>query len=184
MSITQLLGKSRQSKQQEGFTLIELIIVIVLLGVLAIVAFPRFLDLSRDARIASLTGVATQMNSTIDLVQAKAYVSGLRAVASNPAGPSGSDQVGFVVDFGPFSSEVDFRNLCPESSAELVDARDMLDFLTLDVGGNITTRVDNQYTRIGYDIPATGQPLDQGCYILYDSFGSPDCTVDVVIDDC
>ncbi|APW41276.1 type II secretion system protein [Rhodoferax saidenbachensis] len=43
---------------QRGFTLIELVMVIVILGVLAAVAIPKFVDLKSDAQAASLKGVA------------------------------------------------------------------------------------------------------------------------------
>lgn len=42
---------------QRGFTLIELVVVIVILGILAVTAAPRFLNLQSDARISALQGM-------------------------------------------------------------------------------------------------------------------------------
>jgi MSHA pilin protein MshA len=50
-------------KQQSGFTLIELVLVIVILGILAATALPRFSDLSTQARLASLNGMAGGISS-------------------------------------------------------------------------------------------------------------------------
>lgn len=48
---------------QRGFTLIELVMVIVILGVLAAVAIPKFVDLKGDAQVAALAGVVGGINS-------------------------------------------------------------------------------------------------------------------------
>ncbi|NIR27987.1 MAG: prepilin-type N-terminal cleavage/methylation domain-containing protein [Gammaproteobacteria bacterium] len=50
-------------RQQTGFTLIELVMVIVILGILAATAIPRFFDLSGDARQAAVEGMAGALGS-------------------------------------------------------------------------------------------------------------------------
>jgi len=163
-----------------GFTLIEVVMVIVIVSILAAAAIPKFIDLGRSARISALNGVAGSLHSTINMVRAKALANGLSPASTNPGG---SNQTAYVVDFPFGSTEVDWRNLCPESEAEVGDALTMLDFIT--VSGGLASRTNNQYTLIGFDIPpGFSVPTNTGCYVIYDSFGSPNCTVTVVTDDC
>ncbi len=62
--------------KRKGFTLIELIVVIVILGVLAATALPRFMNVSDKAHEASISGVSGALSSAVALAHAQWIISG------------------------------------------------------------------------------------------------------------
>ena len=70
-------------RQQGGFTLIELIMVIVILGILAAFALPKFADFSGNARYSTINGALGSVRSASAIVHSA-------AIAGNQTGATGS----------------------------------------------------------------------------------------------
>lgn len=69
-------------QKSKGFTLVELVIVIVILGILAITAAPKFLNLSSDAKISTVNGVKGALQSANAIIYSKAVLAGEHKKAS------------------------------------------------------------------------------------------------------
>ncbi|RTR40469.1 type II secretion system protein [Shewanella canadensis] len=69
-------------KKQNGFTLIELVVVIIILGILAVTAAPKFINLQSDARASTVSGLEAAIKGADSLVHSKSLIAGNETTAA------------------------------------------------------------------------------------------------------
>lgn len=99
----------KKLRNQKGFTLIEIIAVLVILGILAAVAIPKFLDLQNDARQAAIKGAFAAAKGNVNAAYASWLIKGGSTNATITTGPpayigTAPNTVALSSDLGDFSA--------------------------------------------------------------------------------
>ena len=145
-------------KRNAGFTLIELVIVIIVLGILAATAVPKFINLQDDAKESSLKGVEAALHSAANIVYSKAAINGQetgQAVASTANG------TGVETEYG-FPAATDVANSVELSGFESKVATDGLTTLFYLENGASTTDCTILYTEATSTASGSGYKIGFG----------------------
>lgn len=153
------------SKSNTGFTLIELVITIIVLGVLAATAVPRFIDLSGDARKETVESFHGTLRESVRLLHMKAQIENILG-----------DNVTIATDYGDYQ----FYRGYPETRSEATTPNVYFIETFLELGSpdndirtnasriatyaNVNVYEDNDISRIGY---GEGNLLSGQCYAEY-----------------
>lgn len=144
----------KASSKNKGFTLIELVVVIIILGVLAAIAAPKFIGLSFDARTEAITQIQSSTIAANTLVYAKSQMPNFLT-----QGVSGRDDL-LDVDIDG-DGVIETRLL-----SGYLDNTDIEKWLVLDDIFVIEYQGVN-LTYIGYDNDQDGKVSDDFCYFRY-----------------
>lgn len=109
--------------RQSGFTLVELVAVLVVLGILAATALPRLVDVSRETRVGVLQGVQSAMRGASVMVYAKSLAEGEETEASATVvvnGVVGSGADGTVATVYGYPTAEEILNLITLDDSSIV----------------------------------------------------------------
>lgn len=174
------------STRKSGFTLIEMVVVIIVLGILSIIALPKFIDLKTDSKIATLDGIAAAMKSGLDLVHGKAVIEG------EAKGPGNIEHAGVTIPLYNGYPAVDGTDSFDELN------RQVRAWLDIDSVSLTTIQLDpdaapffidkstaNNHIYIFFSEDLNDKSVNFNCHIRYENaVGAPEPIITVKHSDC
>lgn len=148
-------------RNQKGFTLIELIIVIVVLGILAVTAAPQFINFSGDARASALKGMEGSVKGATQLAYSKAAIEGVETQASASVRVKGNTNVALTFGY-PAASEAGIISVLDGGFASDLSS----DWVYGTDSGNLLIAQSSSVTESedGFEI---SNIASSGCYLTY-----------------
>lgn len=144
-------------KIQTGFTLIELVVVITILGILAAFAIPRFANLDTQARISAISGLAGTLHSAAALAHAQYLASGTAPSTVTMEGVTVTLANGYPDVAGIQNAVQDTTGFTPTVSGSSITYSK--------AGGSSSANCSIQYTAASAagSAPAIPAPTTSGC---------------------
>ncbi|WP_060989265.1 type II secretion system protein [Photobacterium leiognathi] len=157
-------------KHQKGFTLIELVVVIVILGILAVTAAPKFMNLQGDARHSALQGLKGAIQGASGIVYGKSAIAGVETVDDSSVSTS---EGSIKTAYGYPKATTDGIVLA------LQNVGDNQDFAVVS-GSSSTDGKTIQFTFKNY---ADDTPPPKNCFLTYTAAGSATSAATVTLAD-
>lgn len=167
--------------QQKGFTLIELIIVIVVLGILAVTAAPQFFNFAKDARVATLEGIKGSIKGANQMVYGRASIKGATLGASSDVAVRGTTTVN---TFNGYVQAADLQKILDAADFTFIEKTEA-DYDDSTTAGTPTT--PGVYYVISSDITLAAQDAASveaaACYLSYTDSDEADAEPEIDIVD-
>lgn len=161
-------------KKQGGFTLIELVVVIVILGILAVTAAPRFLNLQGDARAASLQGLNGAIAGALGIVYGGSAINGEETVEKTTSSSTTPQTNGVATSFGyPTAETIGTLDRGIEMAVTGLPGTDWIEVgvKVHGLGGDHVAYsfkgTDTNANTNGFVYNAVTPNLNTGCFVIY-----------------